>query len=143
MENSAPYLQLQTDRRHHLLELHWQGFVPSEVYRAGMLEAIHVSGREKTNTWVMDMKAMKVIRQADQDWTLITWFAQFNLLSIRRLAFVISDDIFNQMAVSSMVATMRPKMQAEVEYFETIAAAVQWAKEVNRHSSDSGLFSVK
>ncbi|WP_192821680.1 STAS/SEC14 domain-containing protein [Rufibacter sp. LB8] len=143
MEDAAQYLQLETDWRHLLLVMHWQGFVPSEAYRAGMLEAIQVADQEHLNTWVMDMKGMKVIRQADQDWTLTSWFAQFQLVRVKRLAFVVSDDIFNQMAVSSMVATMRPKMQAEVEYFQSLESALRWAKESASGSGNSGLFSVE
>ncbi|RNI30892.1 hypothetical protein EFA69_07245 [Rufibacter immobilis] len=138
-----PYLQLEVDRLHHALVLHWKDFVPSEVYREGLLEAIQVSRREGLQNWVMDMKLMKVIRQADQDWTINTWFPQFQLLGIRRLAFVVSDDIFNQMAVSSMVATLRPKFHSDVEYFQELVSASRWAQENTGGLSDFGLFSVK
>ncbi|KAA3436611.1 hypothetical protein [Rufibacter hautae] len=137
------YLQMETDRLHLLLVLHWQGFVPSDAYRDGMTEALQVSRKTSLQSWVMDMKHMKVIRQADQEWTLNTWFPQFQLLGIKRLAFVISDDIFNQMAVSSMVATLRPKFHSEVEYFQEVNSAMRWAQEKTSGLSDFGLFSVK
>ncbi|WP_125077735.1 STAS/SEC14 domain-containing protein [Rufibacter latericius] len=137
------YLQLDTDRLHLLLVLHWQGFVPSEVYREGLQEALQVTRKGGLQSWVMDMKHMKVIRQADQEWTIATWFPTFQLLGIRRLAFVVSDDIFNQMAVSSMVATLRPKMRTEVEYFQELNSALRWAQESSGTLSDFGRFSVK
>ncbi|MBC3538537.1 hypothetical protein ACFSC6_17620 [Rufibacter sediminis] len=137
------YLQLETDRLHQLLVLHWQGFVPSEVYREGLLEGIQISRREGLHNWIMDMKQMKVIRQADQEWTLATWFPQFQLLGVNRLAFIVSDDIFNQMAVSSMVATLRPQFRAEVEYFQELASAIRWAQENNGGFSTFGRLSVK
>ncbi|MGV3538542.1 MAG: STAS/SEC14 domain-containing protein [Rufibacter sp.] len=138
-----PFLQLEIDRLHQLLVLHWQGFVPSEEYQSGLTEAIQVSQKAGTFNWIMDMKRMKVIRQADQEWTLQTWFPQFQLLGVGKLAFVVSDDIFNQMAVSSMVAAIRPKFKAEVEYFQELASAVQWAQDARNSLSDLGLFSVK
>ncbi|WP_205499659.1 hypothetical protein [Rufibacter psychrotolerans] len=140
---SDAYLQLDPDRLHHLLVLHWQDFVPSEVYREGLLEAMQVSKREQMQTWVMDMKHMKVIRLADQEWTLATWFPQFQLLNVKRLAIVVSEDIFNQMAVSSMMATLRPKLTAEVEYFQELSSALRWARESAGGVSDFRLFSVK
>ncbi|GGK57643.1 hypothetical protein ACD591_15525 [Rufibacter glacialis] len=140
---SLHYLQLETDRLHRMIVLHWQDFVPSEVYREGLLEAIQVSRKEHLLSWVMDMKHMKVIRQADQEWTLSTWFPQFQLLGVKRLAFVVSDDIFNQMAVSSMVAALRPKFHAEVEYFQESTTALRWAQENTGGLSDFSLFSVK
>jgi len=143
MEESEPYVQLETDRLHQLIVLHWKGFVPSEVYREGFLEAIQVSRKAALLSWVMDMKQMKVIRQADQEWTLTTWFPQFQLLGVKRLAFVVSDDIFNQMAVSSMVATLRPKLHAEVEYFQELSSAQRWAQENSGGLGGFGLFSVK
>ncbi|WP_207432344.1 hypothetical protein [Sabulibacter ruber] len=140
---SEEYLLLESDRLHHLLVLHWYGFVPSEVYREGLLEAVQISRREHMQNWVMNMKSMKVIRQADQEWTMNTWFPQFQLLNIKRLAFVVSDDIFNQMAVSNMIATLRPKFLAEVEYFQELNTALRWAQESTRGLGDFGRFSVK
>jgi hypothetical protein len=143
MANIESFLRLETDRPHHLLVLHWQDFVPSETYREGMMEGIQVSRREGMENWIMDMKHMKVIRQADQEWTIATWFSQFQLLGIKRLAFVVSDDIFNQMAVSSMIAALRPRFQAELEYFQELPAAQRWVQENGGNSSVSSLFSVK
>ena len=143
MADTESFLQLETDRLHHLLVLHWQDFVPSETYREGMLEAIQVSRREGGLYWIMDMKRMKVIRQADQEWTITSWFPQFQLLGVKRLAFVVSDDIFNQMAVSSMIAALRPRFKAEVEYFQELPAARRWVQETTDDGSAFGLFSVK
>ncbi|WP_157593161.1 hypothetical protein [Rufibacter tibetensis] len=143
MEEPEPYLHLETDRLHHSLVLHWNGFVPSEVYRDGLMEAIQDSRKEGIQSWVMNMKHMKVIRQADQEWTLSTWFPQFQLLGVKRLAFVVSDDIFNQMAVSSMIATIRPRFHAELEYFQELDSAVRWAQENKGSLGDLRLFSVK
>ncbi|WP_181304228.1 hypothetical protein [Rufibacter sp. XAAS-G3-1] len=137
------YLQLETDRLHSALVLHWKGFVPSDVYRDGLMEAIQVSRRAGLQGWIMDMKHMKVIRQTDQEWTIGAWFPQFQMLGVKRLAFVVSEDIFNQMAVSSMVATLRPKFHAEVEYFQELPAAQRWAQESRGGLSDLDLFSVK
>jgi hypothetical protein len=141
--DTEPYLQLEIDRPHALLVLHWQGFVPSDEYREGLLEALQVSRQAGLQNWIMDMKHMKVIRQMDQEWTLNTWFPQFQLLGVKRLAFVISEDIFNQMAVSSMVAAIRPKFRAEVEYFQELPSAQRWAQEITGGLSDLDLFSVK
>lgn len=137
------YLQLEPDRLHQLLVLHWHGFVPSDAYREGLLEALQISRKAGMTSWVMNMKEMKVIRQADQEWTLQAWFPQFQLLGVNRLAFVVADDIFNQMAVSSMVAALRPKFNAEVEYFQELESARRWVQESLGGSSDFSLFSVK
>ena len=135
------YLHLELDRLHHLLVLHWQDFVPSEAYREGLLEGLQVSRRENVVNWVMDTKHMKVIRQADQDWTVTPWFPQFQLLGVKRLGIVVSNDIFNQMAISSLVAALRSKMSSEVEYFQELEAALRWAQE--GESGISTLFTVQ
>jgi len=142
MENETPHFGLEKRRPHRLLLLHWHGFVPSQVYRDGLLEAVQETRQGSFTNWVMDMKAMKVIRQADQDWTLNDWFARFKLLGIQRLGLVVSDDIFNQMAVSSMIAIIRPKTTTEIEYFQELSEAIHWAQEGDHNISDLGLFSV-
>ncbi|MFC6998611.1 hypothetical protein [Rufibacter roseus] len=142
MDVTVPRFWLEIDKPHRLLVLHCQGFVASEVYREGLLEAVQVTRKEYLRNWVMDTKHMKVIRQVDQQWTMQSWFSQFKLLGVRRLGIVVSDDIFNQMAISGMVATLRPDFSGEVEYFQGYNSALFWAREGEGDFSDLGLFSV-
>ncbi len=128
MADEQPLFRIETAPHQQLLILHCHGFVPSEMYRAGLLDAIQVSRKEHLHNWVLNTKPMKVIRQSDQEWTLDTWFSQFQLLGVVRLGIVVSDDIFNQMAVSGMVANLRPKFSGEVEYFQELTEAVIWAQ---------------
>lgn len=142
MDVTIPKFWHEIDKAHRLLILHCQGFISSEMYREGLQEAIQLSRKEYILNWVMNTKHMKVIRQADQDWTMRHWFSQFQLLGIKKLGIVVSEDIFNQMAISGMVAALRPEFKGEVEYFQEFASAVQWAREGQNEIGDLGLFSV-
>ena len=143
MEEPLATYTIDTNDARGVLMLHWQGFVSSEVYHEGMLEALKKSRQAGLLYWVLDTKDMKVIRQADQEWTVSTWFPQFQLLGVRKFAIVVSDDIFNQMAISSMIAKIRPHIQATVEYFQTLREAQNWVQDTKGTSFDSGLFSGK
>ncbi|AMM51693.1 hypothetical protein TH61_11575 [Rufibacter sp. DG15C] len=143
MEEPLATYTIDTNDARRSLTLHWRGFVSSEVYHEGMLEALKTSRQAGHLFWILDTKDMKVIRQADQEWTVATWFPQFQLLGVRKFAIVVSDDIFNQMAISSMIAKIRPHIQATVEYFQTMSEALNWVQESKGLSSDSSLFSGK
>ncbi|QHL89075.1 hypothetical protein GU926_17225 [Nibribacter ruber] len=144
MEEPLATYTIDTNGARRVLTLHWHGFVSSEVYREGMLEALKTSRQGAYICWIMDTKDMKVIRQMDQEWTVATWFPQFQLLGVQKFAIVVSDDIFNQMAISSMIAKIRPHIQATVEYFQTLQEAVNWVQDPQGLSTDDfGLFSIK
>lgn len=129
MEETEPFVHFEIDRGRRLLLLHWQGFVPSDDYREGLLEAIQISKQENIRSWILNTRRMKVIRQSDQDWTVNVWFPQFKQLGLEHLCILISEDIFNQMAISSMVAKMRPQLQNEPQYFHELEAAYKWIQE--------------
>ena len=74
------------------------------------------------------MKDMKAIRQADQDWAVTEWLPEFLTLDIQKWAVVISDDMFNQMAMSNMMGKIRPRLKYPVEYFQDINTAKNWVE---------------
>src|SRR5688572_6551392 len=105
-----PFATIELEQDKSLLIITWHGFANSEEFRATHNTALNLSRQFNSDRWVSNMKDMKAIRQADQDWTVNEWLPQFLNLNIKRWGIVISDDMFNQMAMSSMMSKMRSQL---------------------------------
>ncbi len=123
-----PYATIEIEQDKSLLIVTWHGFANSEEFRKTRNEALTISRQYGIRKWVSNMKDMKAIRQADQDWSVNEWLPQFLPLNIRKWAIVISDDMFNQMAMSSMMGKIRVQLAHPVEYFQDLNTAKNWAE---------------
>lgn len=121
-----PYLTIEIDSEKKLMQLNWIGFATSEDYRTGLETALQLSRTHGVKKWLSNLKDMKAIRQAEQDWTVQSWFPLFNHTHLDKWAIVFADDMFNQMATSSMISKMRPTLLFPVEYFQDINTAKNW-----------------
>jgi hypothetical protein len=121
-----PYATIEIEQDKNLLILTWHGFANSEDFREARTQALHFTRQYGITKWLSNMKEMKAIRQADQDWSVTEWLPQFLSLDIKKWAIIISDDMFNQMAMSSMMSKIRPQLTNPVEYFQDINSAKNW-----------------
>ena len=123
-----PYATIEIEQDKGLLILTWHGFANSEEFREARTKAITLSRQYNITRWISNMKDMKAIRQADQDWSVNEWLPQFLTLNIKKWALIIADDMFNQMAMSSMMGKMRTKLTNPVEYFQDLNTAKNWVE---------------
>jgi hypothetical protein len=123
-----PYAIIEIEPEKNLLVITWHGFANSEEYRTARNKSLELSQEHGIKNWLSNMKEMKAIRQADQEWTVNEWLPQLLTLNLERWAIVISNDMFNQMAISNMMSKMRPKLNFAVEYFHDLNSARNWVK---------------
>ena len=122
------FAKIEIEPAKSLLILTWHGFANSDEYREANSTVVLLSRQFGITKWLSNMKEMKAIRQADQEWSVKEWFPQVLELGIQKWAIVISDDMFNQMAMSSMMGKIRPQLKYPVEYFQDINSARNWAE---------------
>jgi hypothetical protein len=121
------FITIYHDANRKMLHLEWHTFATSEGFREALLTAVEYAVVKKVECWIANTKNMKAIRQQDQQWTIDTFFPLFLRTGPQKLATVISDDIFNQMAVSNIIAkTTFPTNNFEHQYFSTYQAALDW-----------------
>lgn len=122
-----PYATIEIEQEKGLLVLTWHGFANSEEFQEARNRALEFSRQYGITRWVSNMKEMKAIRQIDQEWSINEWLPKFLTLDIEKWAIVVSDDMFNQMAMSSMMSKIRPQLRHPVEYFQDFNSARNWA----------------
>ncbi|NDK54942.1 hypothetical protein [Pontibacter fetidus] len=76
-----------------------------------------------------DNRKLRAIRQADQDWFSETVFPRLAVSSIRRNATIVSEDVFNKMAVEQLLERAGDLGDMLLKDFENEEDALSWVCE--------------
>ena len=104
----------------------WDGFLSGEIFRTSMLACAQLIEERKPLTWLADNRKMKAIRQKDQDWFEQVMFPIFIASPLEKMATLVSEDIFNQMAIETLHTLGTPLVRFETRFFHSEERALQW-----------------
>lgn len=107
----------------------WNGFLSSERFREAVGVCIDLIDEHKLLRWLGDNRKLRVIRQADQDWFVEQVIPRMVAGTIRRNASVVSEDLFNRMAVQQILKRANNLGDMIAKDFENIETAMAWLKE--------------
>lgn len=106
-----------------------EGFLSSQEFREIILLGIKLIEEYKPLRWLSDNRKMKVIRQIDQEWYLANALPQILQSTIRRNAIIVSEDIFNKMAVEQLVKRAGNLEDMLLNEFNDERLALAWLKQ--------------
>jgi hypothetical protein len=107
------------------VHVEWQGWA-SSTERAACLEAgLQALIEHQASRWLVDGRAMKVVKQADQDWIGQNWFPRVLAAGLRRMAIVEPVSGLARMNVGDILARVAGTT-LEVQHFATVEAAQAW-----------------
>lgn len=119
-------VRLEVDQQHGMITSTWNGFVPSEEYRAALWR-IHDEVRDRhLQLWISDTRAMGAILHADEKWSLEVFMPEIIKLGLRRVAVVRGEDYFTHTATERMVDATAEVAPFKVELFADPAEAERW-----------------
>jgi hypothetical protein len=121
----TPYLVLQYNDQEKYTAASWQHFPLSDEFRAGMDQIIRVMEEKKIGKVLTDTRKMGAISPDDQDWSINDWLPRAFAAGYRRIAIVISEDIFNQMSVEDIMSRVEG-VDFVTKYFPSLEAGRQW-----------------
>jgi hypothetical protein len=107
----------------------WQGFLSSAEFREAVTQCLQFLEEYKPLRWLGDNRKMKVIRQADQDWFAAYVLPRIQASTIRRHATVVSEDIFNKMAVEQIIRRAENPEALFLKEFNSKQMALAWLKQ--------------
>ncbi len=113
----------------------WEGFLSSEEFREAVTKCLQLLEDYKPLRWLGDNRKMKVIRQADQDWFVANALPRIQASTIRRHATIVSEDIFNKMAVEQMIQRADNPEALFLKEFNSKPLALAWLKQPHLVSS--------
>ena len=107
----------------------WRGFLSSAEFREAVTKCLQLTEEYKPLRWLGDNRKMKVIRQADQDWFAANALPRIQASTIRRHATVVSEDIFNKMAVEQIIRRAENPEALFLQEFNSRQMALAWLKQ--------------
>ncbi|MEJ8804360.1 STAS/SEC14 domain-containing protein [Pontibacter sp. H249] len=119
-------LRLSVDKEKRIGMAEWRGFLSSEEFRNNGLRCLHLIQAEGLVRWLADQRVMRAIRQQDLNW-VVTELVPLMLASpLRRMAIVVSVDIFNNMAMEQLFKRAGNLGDLIIKEFDNEDAALQW-----------------
>ncbi|WP_162054425.1 STAS/SEC14 domain-containing protein [Pontibacter pamirensis] len=107
----------------------WKGFVSSNELRAMALHTLEFANTHGITRWLSDRRKMRAIRQQDQQWTVEEFIPKVLASPLRRVATIVSEDIFNNMAVEQMLKRSGGLGDISLRDFNNEAEAMEWLKQ--------------
>jgi hypothetical protein len=106
-----------------------EGFLSSEEFRQAIRMCAQLMEEKKPLRWLADNRQMKAIRQADQQWFMTYALPKLQASTIRRNATVVSEDIFNKMAVAHIVKRADNLGNMLLQEFSDKQQVLAWLKQ--------------
>jgi hypothetical protein len=125
-----PYITINYFEEESLVYTEWHGFANSEEYREVLNTYTEIAITYNVTKWIGNTKNAKAIRPKDQEWTVNEWVFDFAKSNVKRMAVIVSDDIFNKMAIENIIAKGNKIVKFDTKYFNNFAEAKKWVCEV-------------
>jgi len=116
----------------------WKGFVSSKELRETALRSLEFVNQHRITRWLADRRHMKAIRQQDQQWTVEEFVPKMLESPLRRMATVVSEDIFNQMAMEQMMKRSGGLGNITLRNFGKVSEAMEWLKQPFDEATSAG-----
>jgi hypothetical protein len=104
----------------------WYGFMSGDDFRSNLNTSLRLIEDKNPALWLADNRKMKAIRQKDQEWFEKEVMPRLGTSSIRKMATLISEDIFNQMAVENLYTRSNKIIHFEHQFFNEEQQALAW-----------------
>ena len=106
----------------------WKGFVRSKELRKTALDSLDFVNKHNVTRWLSDRRNMKAIRQKDQQWTIEEFIPRLIASPLRRMATIVSADIFNKMALENIIERSGGLGDIALREFDNVEDAMEWLK---------------
>jgi hypothetical protein len=122
-------IQVSYDQELQLGFGEWKGFVSSDEFRDTAMRSLDFVNEHGITRWLADRRHMKAIRQQDQQWIVEEFIPKLQQSPLHRMANVVSDDIFNKMAMENIFQRSGGLGSIVSRDFDTIDEALAWLKQ--------------
>lgn len=123
-ENDAIRIYIDEELRLGVGE--WKGFASSNKIRETALKSLEIVNKYNLIRWLADRKNMKAIRQQDQQWTVEVFIPKMIASPLRRMATIVSKDLFNRMAIENMIQRSGGFGGITLRDFDNPDEALEW-----------------
>ena len=122
-------VSILVDKDKQLGKAEWRGFLSSPEFRENGLRCAQLCQDEKLERWLADQRTMRAIRQQDLQWAALELLPKLLATPLRRMAVVVSADIFNNMAMEQLYKRAGSIGDMVIKEFVTEEEALEWLLE--------------
>ncbi|WP_426058376.1 hypothetical protein [Hymenobacter sp. B1770] len=118
---------MQYDEALGLLRIEWASGQDMRIFRTSAEQVLALARQLQTRYILLDMNSFPDISVYDQVWMGSNWMPELVKLPIERLVLAINRRrVHNQLAVDSLIATARPLIKFDIQFFLTTVPALHW-----------------
>ena len=124
------YVTITIDESLQTLVHTWRGFAQGEDYRNAWEESLKLAQQHNLKRWLINQRDLKGISSRDLQWTNEEWVPKSKqaMSEMRYTAIVLSDNIFDEVALSRSAQALREK-GIIAGYFANEQFAKEWLRE--------------
>jgi hypothetical protein len=104
----------------------WNGFLSGETFKTNLTACLRLIEEKHLALWLADNRKMKSIRQQDQLWLEKVFVPRLAASSLQKMATLISEDIFNQMAIETLHIRGGKLVPFDTQFFQDEEEARKW-----------------
>lgn len=119
------YLRVTYNEEMKAVFMEWQTYATSQELRKGLEKGLELIKLKNASKWFADVQALGIISEEDQQWSNEDWFPRAIAGGIRKMAVLVSSDIFNQMTVEEIMSKV-PKINFVSQTFDDPNEAKKW-----------------
>lgn len=118
--------KLEFDDEHNCLIQNWTGFSSSELFREIIYATLNEIEDKGISNLISNSKSQKVVAKSDIDWLTIEINPKLVRNGLRRMAFVLPENVITQMSVKHF--TNQGESLLEIRHFSSMDDAKKWIK---------------
>ena len=123
------YLTLYYNRRSRTARAVWNGFLSSSILRNAIEHCLQLLEEEQPLNWLADNRKMRAIRQKDKEWIEANMIPKLVASPLQKMATLVSEDIFNRMAVENLFKRANSQIKFDHQYFKNEKEVGKWFEE--------------
>jgi len=124
----SSFLSIEFNETLQIVIMRWKTITTSQELRTGLNKGLQLVNEKKLNLWFADVQKLGAIAEEDQKWSNEDWFPRAIGAGIKKMAVIVSSDVFNQMTVEEIMSNA-PQIGFTSQFFEDEATALSWLKE--------------
>ncbi len=130
MENvfSSELISIEYDAAINMIVMNWKPvYIKTNLYREALEIGLDIVNEKGADKWLANLKDMKLISRADENWTNDIWFPKALKSKIKWMATIMSEDVFNKVAVKKIMSQDQLS-SLMVDQFICKEDAIDWLK---------------
>jgi hypothetical protein len=108
------------------VQITWKAYATTEEFREVLHHALTLMNERKADKWLANTKSLGVINPEDHVWFNEVWMPQAMEAGTRRVAMIVSDDVFAQLSMDDIMDEVREIAPVRDRFFTTIEEAREW-----------------